>query len=501
MKTDVLIIGGGVVGCAIARNLSQYNLDTSIVEKDNDICMGTSKANSSMIHSGYNINGSTLKGKLCLKADVKRYDRMCNELNVEYKHTGSIFAGFNEEHLKIIKAEVENAKKNGLEGVRILNHEEVMKFEPNINPEVKYALFDPNTGTINPFEYTLALAENAVMNGVKVYLNAEVLNIIVKDKKIESVYTTIGSFQPKIIINSAGLYSDKIAEMVDEIDFYVHPRRGEYYVYDKKWRDFVNHCIYSPPTSVSKGMIIVPTVDGNILCGSNAQEIPDKTDFSTTKEYLDYIYRENIHMMFPGLPRMGDVVTTFAGLRAASNTEDFIIDYAKNTPTMINLVGIQSPGLTSAPAIADMVEEMILNIAEFSGIKMTKKKEWNPIRPVRPNLGKMSNDEKTKIIAENPDYAKIICRCETISKGEILDAIHAPIPAMDVDAIKRRTRSGMGRCQGGFCGPRIIAILHEELGIDPLDITKRGGRSNILLSKSKNLSLFEREGNNEKIRL
>ena len=501
MKTDILIIGAGVIGSAVARKLSQYDLDITLVEKQSDVCMGTSKANSSMIHSGYNVDGSKLKGQMCLKSDTKVYDKFCKELNVDFRHTGSVFAGFEESHLKTMKEEVDNAKKNGLEGVRIVDHDEMMQLEPNINPDVKFGLFDPNTGTINPFEWTMALAENAAMNGVKVLLNAGVTNVHTANGKIARVDTEVGTFESRIVINCAGLYSDKIAAMVEDIDFYVHPRKGEYFLYDKKWSGYVNHCIYSPPTLVSKGMIIVPTTEGNLLCGSNAVEIDDKTDFSTTQEGLDDIYARDIHKLFPELPRVGDVITAFAGLRPASSTEDFIIGHAKSVPTMINLVGIQSPGLSSAPAVAVMVDDIVHEVSGYAGLILKEKPDWNPIRPKPIVLRDLSKEERSELIKQNPDYGKIICRCETISKGEILDAIRRPIPARNIDAIKRRTRAGMGRCQGGFCGPRVVNILNEELGIDPLDVTKRGGRSNILLDKTKDLSLFEGGIDHEKIEL
>lgn len=484
MKTDILIIGAGVIGSAVARKLSQYDLDITLVEKQSDICMGTSKANSSMIHSGYNIDGSKLKGQMCLKSDTKVYDKLCKELNVDFRHTGSVFAGFEESHLKTMKEEVDNAKKNGLEGVRIVDHDEMMRLEPNINPDVKFGLYDSNTGTINPFEWTMALAENAVINGVKVLLNAGVTNIHTENGKIARVDTEVGTFEPKVVINCAGLYSDKIAAMVEDVDFYVHPRKGEYFLYDKKWGSYVNHCVYSPPTPVSKGMIIVPTTEGNLLCGSNAVEIDDRTDFSTTQEGLDDIYARDIHKLFPALPRGGDVITTFAGLRPASNTEDFIIGHAKTVPTMINLVGIQSPGLSSAPAVAEMVDDIVHEVNGYADLILKEKPDWNPIRLKPIVLRDLSKEERSELIKQNPDYGKIICRCETISKGEILDAIRRPIPARNIDAIKRRTRAGMGRCQGGFCGPRVVNILNEELGIDPLDVTKRGSRSNIQIGRA-----------------
>ncbi len=498
MKTDVLIIGGGVIGCAIAYQLCKYNIDVTIVEKESDVCSGTSKANSSMLHDGYNVDRHKLKGQLVLKADKEIYRKLCKELHVDLNFIGSIVAGFEDSDMAIMNHQMEMANENGIVGMRMLNHDEMMEMEPNINPAVKFGLYNPNTGVLNPFELTMGFAENAVLNGAKVFLETEVIDIIVKEQKIESVLTTKGSFYPKVVINSAGLYSDKIAAMAEEVDFTVKPRKGQYFLFDKQFGGHVKHCIYSAPTEYSKGMIILPTTEGNILAGSNAEMLEDKEDFSTTADALNNIYGTMIHHLFPKLPRIGDVTTTFAGLRAVSNTEDFIIAHAKTVRGMINLVGIQSPGLSSAPAIAQMVEELVREVGE--GLDFSARENYIVGRPEPIILNKLSYEERSILIAKNPDYGQIICRCESISKGEILDAIRRPIPATNLDAIKRRTRAGMGRCQGGFCGPRVVSILEKELGISPLDVTKRGKGSKIVAMRAKELALQE-GGSNEKIKL
>ncbi|AKA67962.1 NAD(P)/FAD-dependent oxidoreductase [Clostridium scatologenes] len=499
MKTDVLIIGGGVIGTAIAHQLAKYNLDIVLVEKESDICMGASKANSSMIHDGYNVDANKLKGKLVLKANPY-FEKLCSDLYVQYtKKLGSIVVGFEDEDMKVMKEQLENGNKNGIKGLKIIGRDELLELEPYINPKVKFGLLNPNTGIINPFELTIALAENAVINGVKVLLNTEVQDIIIKDKKVEAVKTSRGVFETKVVINAAGLYADKIASMVEDIDFEIKPRKGQYFLYDKKWNYLVKHAIYSAPSKISKGMIILPTTEGNILGGSNAQTIDDKENLATTYEGFEEIYNNTIHHIFPNLPRMGDVITTFSGLRAAATSEDFIIGYAKTVKGFINVAGIQSPGLSSSPAIASMVEDLVRGLNY--DLNFTEKKNYRRDRPKPIILRDLPYEERSELIKKNPDYGTIICRCETVSKGEIIDAIHRPIPAASIDAIKRRTRAGMGRCQGGFCGPRVLNILRRELNISPLEVTKKGKGSYVLISKSKELSLPKGEKSYEKIRL
>ncbi|OFV71773.1 NAD(P)/FAD-dependent oxidoreductase [Acetobacterium wieringae] len=499
MKTEVLIIGGGVIGASIAHQLAKYNLDIILVEKASDVCMGTSKANSAMIHSGFNIDGGTLKGKLALAAN-KVVKQLCQDLDVDLvKPLGSITVGFEESDLEKMKKTMENGIKNGIQGMRLLDQQELHEMEPHLNPEAKYGLFEPETGIINPFEYTVALAENAVINGAKVMLDTEVLDIMIENKTVKGVKTNKGNIEAKVIINAAGLYADKIAAMVEDIDFEIKPRKGQYFLYDKKWGNILTYTIYSAPTKVSKGMIVVPTIDGNILAGSNAEALEDKTDLRTTAEALDQIYTSTISHLFPELPRMGDVITTFTGLRAASSNEDFIIEAAKTVKGMINVAGIQSPGLTSAPAIAVMVEELVR--AQNLELDFTPKANYEKGRKAPVMLAELSYDERNALIEKEPAYGEIICRCESISKGEINDAIHRPVPATNMDAIKRRVRAGMGRCQGGFCGPKVLDILSRELNISPLEVTQKGNASFVLAARNKELPLAEGDQKNEKIRI
>ena len=499
MKTDILIIGGGVVGAAVAYRLCRYRLSVAWVEKENDICTGTSKANSSMIHDGYNVDGSKLKGKLVLKSHPL-YAQMCRELHIPYtENVGSVVVGFKDEDMNIIKEQLDMGTKNGIRGLQIVDRNELLKMEPNLDPKARFGLYNPNTGVVDPFQLTLAMAENAVTNGVKFCRNTEVISIQAQNGKISSVETTAGRFEPKVVINAAGLYSDRIAAMAEEIDFSVRPQRGQYFLYDREWQGHVKHCIYSSPTKTSKGMIILPTIEGNILAGSNAIAVKDKEDVATTRQETEDIYWNLIHRHFPKLPRMEGVITSFVGLRAVSNTEDFIISHARTVRGLINLVGIQSPGLSSAPGIAEMVEKLARELE--LDLDFREKEFFRTGRPRPIALRNMTNEERAAMIAKNPDYGTIICRCEMISKGEILDALNGPIPAMDLDGVKRRARAGMGRCQGGFCGPKVMDLLRKKLKVSLLEITKKGPGSNILSKCAKRTVLPEGSDWGEKVLL
>jgi glycerol-3-phosphate dehydrogenase len=498
LKTDILIIGGGVIGAAIAYRMCRYRLDIAWVEKENDVCMGTSKSNSSMAHDGYNVDGHKLKGQMVLKSHPQ-YAQLCKDLHVPYVACGSVFAGLEDEDMSIIKAQLEMGRENGIERLRIVDHDELMELEPNINPKCRFGLYNPNTGVLDPFQFTLAMGENAVMNGVKFFRNTEVTAIRTQNGKILSVETTRGPFEPKVVINSAGLYSDKVAAMAEEIDFSVKPRRGQYFVYDKKWKGLINNCIYSAPTPTSKGMIIVPTTEGNILAGSNAVLMDDKEDSSTRRQEMDGIYLDLVHRYLPQLPRAEEVITSFVGLRSVSNTEDFIIAHSKTVRGMINLAGIQSPGLSSATGISEMVEGLVREVGD--GLDFRERGGHIEGRPKPRVFRDMAGDELSDLIKKDPDYGTIVCRCETVSKGEILSALRGPIPAMDLDGVKRRVRAGMGRCQGGFCGPKVMALLQQEMKVSLLDLTKRGHGSFVLGGRLKDLSLMEGGARGEKVKL
>lgn len=489
MKTDVVIIGGGVVGCAIARELSRYKLDITLVEKEVDVAAGTSKANSGIIHSGYNAAPDTLKKDMNIKANPL-FDKLCKDLNVPFKRIGSLVIGFNDDDLKVIKEEKERGEKYGIAGLKILNKSQLQKMEPHINRNAKFALYAPDAGIISPHELTIALADNAVINGTRVLLETEVTNIITEEGRIKGVVTDSNHheiIETELVINAAGLFADEIAGMVNE-NIKIKPRKGEYHLYDKQYGQMVNHVLFPTPSPTSKGILITPTVHDNLLIGPNANEINNKQDVSTTEPGFQEI-AAGANKLLPGLPGKG-VITSFAGLRAAAQTEDFIIDWSEEVTGLINAAGIQSPGLTSSPAIAVKVIELIEDYCQQNNtFSLLTKNNFQPALPYYPCFQDYEGREEKwqKFIEKNSDYGEMICRCESVTKGEIIDAINRPVPAVTVDAVKRRTRAGMGRCQGGFCGPRVVNILAQELNISPMKVTKNGANSNILLARAKEL--------------
>jgi len=500
MKYDIVIIGAGVVGAAIARELSRHNVKILLLEKEYDVAMGTSKANSGIIHAGYNAGPVTLKGQLNVKANPL-FDELSRKLKFPFKRIGSLVVGFNQEDLEILQKEKENGLKMGIKGLQIIKKEKLLEMEPNLNPETKYALYAPTAGIISPYEYTIALADNAVINGVNILLETEVTDIITDNNIVQGVRTTKGKIETSIIVNAAGLYSDKIASLVGEDNIKIKPRKGEYHLLDKKWGDFVQHVLFPIPDKHSKGILVTPTVHGNLLIGPNSYPVEEKDDVSVTQEGLEEVYR-GARKLVPGLTR-NDVIASFSGLRAVAEDDDFIVGLSNKIKGLINVAGIQSPGLSSAPAIAEMVTGMIKDISHDPDIKidMIYKDDFQEENPERPNFAEYLREdalnEWQSIIKNRKDYGEIICRCEMVTKGEIIDAIKRPVPARSIDAIKRRTRAGGGRCQGGFCGPRVLQILAKELNINPLEVTKKGPGSEILYTDAKELIKQNTKGKNK----
>jgi len=476
--TDVVIIGGGVVGCMIARELSRFDLSVVLLEKEEDVASGTSKANSAVIHAGYDAKPGTLKAKLNVRGNAL-FDKICDELDVPFKRIGSLVVAIREDDMKELKKLLERGRANGVYPLKIIGKKELFELEPNINSRAYAALHAPTAGIINPFELTIALAENAVQNGVTIRFNSPMIDIKVCDDGMMRVKTPHETFQSRFVVNAAGLFADEISRMAGAEDYTITPRKGEYLLFDRRCGDIINMVIFPTPTKVSKGILVCPTIDGNFFIGPNSNDIKDKHDTSVTSEGIDEIIK-GAKRLVPELP-LESVITSFAGLRAVSNTNDFIIEASRKVKGFINVGGIQSPGLSSAPAIAEMVVEIL----QEEGLTLKEKSNFNSRRNRIYPFRELDDEERKELIKRNPAYGHVVCRCETVTEGEIVDAIRRPVGARSLDGIKRRTRAGLGRCQGGFCSPRVVKILSRELGISPLKVTKCGPGSEILKGRTK----------------
>ncbi|MBR6562634.1 MAG: FAD-dependent oxidoreductase [Clostridia bacterium] len=453
---DVIIIGGGVCGAAIAMYLSKYDVKCCLLEKDNDIAIGTTRANSGIVHAGYDPEPDTLMARLNVRG-CELIEEIASKMNVPYRKTGSMVIAFNANDEAHIRELYERGIANGVRGMELLDKEELLKREPNLSPDVTGALYAPSAAVVNPWRLCLAMAETAAKNGVEICLDSEVTAI----EKINGTFRiTAGGreLDTKYIINAAGLYSDRIAELVGAKDFTISPSKGQYYLLDKTSDWLVNSVIFQCPTEKGKGVLVSPTAEGNIIVGPNAESGNERDDVSTTREGLDFVaaeaakttklidYRENIR--------------SFAGLRANSDKKDFIIGESALCRHFINVAGIKSPGLSSAPAIG----EYVIEILEDCGMLLSEKSSWDFAEP-HVCFAELSNEEKAEICKRNPKYGNVICRCNLITEGEILDAFNSHIKPRTLDAIKRRTGSGMGRCQGGFCGSKIHELICSYYGI------------------------------------
>ena len=473
---DVAIIGGGVVGCMIARKLSSFNLDICLVEKDSDVAMGATRANSAIVHAGFDAKVGTLKALLNVRGSEMMED-IARELGVKYKRNGSLVIGFSEEDRVSLGELCERGIKNGVKGVRVVDRDELKSLEPNISDNALCALYAPTGAIICPYELTIAAMGNAMDNGADLFLNFPVESISHTGEayKISSADSLVNA---KYVINAAGLYSDEIAKMVGDDSFSVHARRGEYILLDRECGKIANHTIFRVPSKMGKGILVSPTVDGNLLLGPTSEDIDDKADKQVTRHGLDKVIKEAGENLSVNVP-INKSITSFCGLRSVGSTGDFIIN--SNVKNFINVAGIESPGLSSAPAIAEYVADML----EGMGLELTKKADFNPIRATKHAFHEASLEEKNEYIKRDSSYGRIICRCETVSEGEILDAIRSNPPALTVDAVKRRTRSGMGRCQGGFCGTYVMELISREHNIPFEKVTKSGGNSIMVTGKTK----------------
>lgn len=473
---DVLIIGGGVTGSAIARELSRYDLKTALFEKGEDVCSGTSKANSGIAHAGFDAAPGSLKAKMNIRGS-QMMEELSRKLDFPYKRNGSLVLCFDEKDRPRLEKLLQQGKENGVEGLEILEKKELLALEPALSEEVVCALHAPTGGIVCSFKLTIALAENAAVNGVEFHLNEGVKRVQPGTVEGYTVETGKGTYETRIVVNAAGLYGDEIHNQVSEEKLHITPRKGEYCLMDKKIGQLVSHTIFQMPTAMGKGVLVTPTVHGNLMVGPTATDISDKEGVDTTAEGLDEVLKKAA-LSVKSLPR-GVTITSFAGLRAHEDHDDFILGEVKDAPGFFDAVGIESPGLTSAPAIGEWMAEKIVEKLRKTQ-KVDEKKDFQETRKDIPNIASMDQAEAAALIAENPAYGTIICRCEKVTEGEIIDAIRRPLGARSLDGIKRRTRAGMGRCQAGFCSTKVMDILARELGIPLEEVTKAGGASKML---------------------
>lgn len=472
---DIAIIGSGIAGTMIARTLSKYNLSITVFDKENDVADGTTMANSAIVHSGYDPEPGSNKAKYNV-AGNRLYKQICDEMDVDFKQIGSLTVATNDQELKVIEGLVERAKENDVP-VQLLSAKEVIAMEPNLRKDIKAALYAPTAGIVSPYQLAVALMENAMDNGVSLALSHEVLNI----EQISDGYKIItnkGDYESKVVINCAGVYADKIHNMVAKPTFSIRPRRGQYFVLDNTVSDFVHHVIFPCPSDKGKGVLFTPTVHGNVLIGPNAEFIDDKEGVQVTGDGLTYV-KAHAGRVVENIP-YHKVIRSFAGLRASSDRHDFIIEEAVDAKGFIDVAGIESPGLASAPAIALEVEKIV-----SSNLKLIEKKDYKKTRQATVEFSLLSNEEKQAYIKKDSRYGNIVCRCERITEGEIVDCIHRNAGGRTVKGIKKRVRPGMGRCQGGFCEPLVVEILARELGIDMVDVLYDADHSNVLVEETK----------------
>ena len=468
---DVLIIGAGITGCFIARELSKYNLNVLVVEKNNDEGNETTSANSAIVHSGYDPLPGSLKAKLNVEGNAM-FDKVCEELDVSFKRIGSITVALDEKEVEILKSLQERAKQNGVETI-LLSKEELLEKEPMLSSGVVAGLLAPTAGIIDPFNLSVHLMENAIDYGVKLILEEEVTKIT----KENDIFIVNDKYQAKIVINATGVMGDLVNELVNDKTFDIMPRKGQYYVFDHFKRPFVNHTLFMVPSEKGKGVLISPTTSGNYLVGPSANLVA-RDEKSTDKVTLNKV-KQQANYMIENIPYY-ETIRTFAGLRATPSTHDFIIEES-NTENFINVVGIESPGLASSPAIAKMVVEDIL----AKKIDLVKKDSFNPYVKKYVKLKNISIEERQNYFKLNKDYGTIVCKCEQVSKGEIIDCLNRSCPPRSIKGLKRRLRVGFGKCQGGMCQSVALEILADFYKVDKKDIPYDNKNAFILLKKTK----------------
>lgn len=476
ITTDILVIGAGAVGCAIARELTKYKHKVLVVDKNEDVGGDASKSNSAIIHTGYDASPGTLESQLVVAANPM-YEKLCADMDVPFAKTGAILPAFNDEQFQQLPALKEKAFNNRVYDVEYLTGEQLLEMEPNLNPEVKGGLYIPRESLIDTFQLVIAYAENAQQNGADFLLGTKVTGIITENGRVVGAKTSSGEIRATYIINAAGLYCDEIAAMVGKADYKVNPRKGQFYILDKNTSCKVNHIVLPIPTKQTKGKLMTPTIHGNMLVGPTAEDSDDKNDYNTTAEGLASV-EEDVRRLVPNV-NLRDTITQYCGLRPNREPQGLNVDTYEDVKNYVNLSGVRSTGLTASAALGKYVTQVLINI----GMPVDFNLNFNPIRKGIPRFNEATREEQDELVKKDSHYGRVICRCETITEGEIIAAIHRPIPARSLDAVKRRLRAGMGRCQGGFCAPKVIEILARELGVTTDEINKQQPGSFMITGK------------------
>lgn len=478
---DVIVIGAGVVGSLCARELARYQLDVLLLDKHADVGEGTTKANTAIVHAGYDAKPGSLKAQLNV-AGNSLYDQVCGELDVAFDRCGTYVVGLSEQDRLTLDSLLDRGRENGVSGLERISASEMRRREPALSPETTGALFAATGGLVDPFQLCYASAENAVVNGVELRLNTAVTGFLRDGRRICGVTTTQGEYRGRRVVIAAGLWADELKHAAGLDGFAIRPRKGEYFLLDKAASSLVRNVLFPCPTPVSKGILVTRTIHGNVMLGPNACDVDDKHDLSTTAAGLNEVMAGALKLV-PSLDSR-QVIRTFAGLRASGNTGDFEIEAPVETPGLIVLAGIESPGLTAAPAIARYVVDLLRE----SGLRLVAKPTFNPIRHGIPRFSDLDMAAREALVHQDPRWGHIVCRCEMVSEAEIVAACHAPVPARTYDALKRRVRVGAGRCQGGFDQPYVLEIMARELGLSPLEITQKGGASYLVVRPTKEVS-------------
>lgn len=480
MVYDVIVIGAGVSGLAAARELSRYDLNTLVVESAEDVCCGTSKANSAIVHAGYDAKPGTLMAKLNVEGN-RLMDQVSRELDVPFSRIGSLVVCRSDEDEGVLERLLEQGRKNGVPDLRIIGREELREMEPHITDETQFALYAPTGGIVCPFELCFAYAENAAANGVSFLFDTRVEKVVPEESAEGRRFvleTTQGELRARVVVNTAGVYADRIHNQVSDQKLHITPRRGSYELMDKTAGKHVRHVIFPLPTDKGKGTLVTPTVHGNLLIGPTAVDIEDPEGTNTTAQELNAVVQTS-GKYIADIPYR-ETITSFAGLRAHEDGHEFRIGEVKDCPGFVDCAGIESPGLTSAPAIGSLVADIVAGI-----LHPDKKAGFDPCRKGILDPKTLTAEEYNELIRSNPAYGNIVCRCESVTEGEIADAIRRTPGAKSLDGVKRRTRAGMGRCQAGFCSPKVMEILARELGIPLEKVTKSGGASGIIVGKNR----------------